>query len=396
MKPIVVAGGCYFEACEAPHWRALLGSGGRAAQALIGRGPVTLHTYFPEARKSELYPLVAAGIDVRSTDSASALAFAYFHPLSDPLLAPPRSDIPRQPPIRVTGDAVLRFGFVEGEAIVRGRRVVYDPQSVGEFEPFGRNGSSAQELAVVLNAQELRAVSPEDNLDVAARAIIKSGAEVVVAKSGFQGAFVHTRDRSPTWVPAFWSDAVFKIGTGDVFSAAFTFAWAHLGRDPVEAAHAASRSVSRYAESRMLPFSRAWDEPARGRAIGGRRGGLVHLVGSTRRLADRWLREETVWRLQQLGVDIRLLDDPWGDVPADGAFLVLADQIEPAAIDELARCLDPRRTVVFRETDAPSPEGMLRTGDFTTALYWVSWISSMEAPAEASGGLPERDAKRRD
>ncbi len=395
MKSIDIAGGCYFEACEAPHWRALYGSGGRAAQALIGRGPVTLHTYFPKAREGELYPFVAAGIDVNVTDSASALAFAYFHPLSDPVLAPLRSDIPRRPPIRVAGDAVLRFGFVEGEAIVCGRRVVYDPQSVGEFEPFGRNGSSAQELAVLLNAQELRAAFRLDDLDSAASALLESGAEVVVVKSGVLGAFVYMQGRSSTWVPAFWSDSIFKIGTGDVFSAAFTYAWAHLGRDPVEAANAASRSASQYAASRLLPLPPAWDRPAPPRAIGARSGGLVHLVGSKTRLADRWLCEEAAWRLQQLGVRVRRLDDPSGGLPVDGSFLVLTDQIEPAVLDELALCVDVGRIVLLSETDATSPEGVLKTADFTTALYWACWISLKEPAVNAGVESPVRNAERR-
>lgn len=392
MEPIVVAGGCYFEACEAPHWRALYGSGGRAAKALIGRSPVTLHTYFPKARESELYPFVAAGIDVRAADSASALAFAYFHPLSDPVLAPLRSDIPRQPPIQAEGSAVLRFGFVEGDAIVRGRRVVYDPQSVGEFVPFGRNGSSAQELAVVLNAHELRAASGQDDLATAACALLESGVEVVVAKSGVEGAFVHTRGRSSVWVPAFWSDSVFKIGTGDVFSAAFTYAWAHLERDPVEAAHAASRSVSQYTASRLLPLPSEWDEPAQGRAIGARSGELVHLVGSTARLADRWLYEEAEWRLQQLGMRVNRLDTPSGVFPLNGVFLVLADQLEPAALGELVQRVDARRVVMLSETDVASPEDVLRTGDFTTALYWACWISSTVVAAGA--GPLVRNAER--
>lgn len=395
MEPIVIAGGCYFETCEAPHWRALYGSGGRAAQALIGRGPVTLHTYFPEARRGELYPFVAAGIDVRATDSASALAFAYFHPLSDPVLAPRRSDISRHPPLHAAGNAVLRFGFLEGEAVVHGRRVVYDPQSVGEFEPFGRNGSSAQELAVVLNAHELRAASGQDDLDAAACVLLESGAEVVVAKSGVQGAFVYTRGRTSAWVSAFWSDPVFKIGTGDVFSAAFTYAWAHLGRDPVEAAHAASRSVSQYAASRLLPLPPSWDGPAQGQAIGAHSGGSVHLVGSSARLADRWLCEEAAWRIQQLGMRVRRLNDLSGSLPADGSFLVFADQIESAARDELVRRVGASRVVAITETGASTPKDVFRTADFTTALYWVCWISSTEPAADGSGGLPERNAERR-
>lgn len=387
MEPIVIAGGCYFEACEAPHWRALYGSGGRAAQALIGCGPVVLHTYFPKNREAELYPLVASGIDVRAADSTSAIAFAYFHPLSDPVLAPGRAEISCRPPIRATGDAILRFGFLEGDAIVHGRRVVYDPQSVGEFEPFSRNGSSAQELAVVLNAHELRAASRQDDLGVAAGVLIESGAEVVVAKSGVQGAFVYARGRSPAWVPAFWSESVFKIGTGDVFTAAFTYAWAHLGRDPVEAAHAASRSVSLYAENRRLPLSPAWDDPA-GRAIAPPSNGLVYLVGSTARLSERWLCEEAAWRLQQLGVRVRRLEDPLGRVPNNGALLVLADQIEPVTLAELARHAAAARLVVLSEIKVASLAGALWTPDFTTALYWACWISSTETGADGGDSRP--------
>ena len=62
MSPLVIAGGCYIETCEAPAFRAVYGSGGRAAHALIGQTPVTLHTYFPEGRQAELHPLAAAGV----------------------------------------------------------------------------------------------------------------------------------------------------------------------------------------------------------------------------------------------------------------------------------------------------------------------------------------------
>lgn len=384
MEPIVIAGGCYWEACEAPDWRALYGSGGRAAEALIGRAPIILHTYYPKAREADLYPLLASGIDVRAADCASALAFAYFHPLSDPVLAPRRTDILRGPPLEAAGDAVLRFGLVEGDAIVHGRRVVYDPQSAGEFDPFGRNGSSAHELAVVLNAHELRTGSRTDDLDAAANALLKSGAEVVVVKCGVQGAFVHARRRSSAWVPAYWSDAVFKIGTGDVFSAAFTYSWAHLRQDPVEAAHDASRSVAQYAANRQLPLTPANDE-ARSRAAGAGRSGVVHLIGSKARLADRWLYEEAAWRLQQLGAHVSRLEETLSDTIIEGAFLVLADQLQPITFTKVAGGMDTSRAVILSETNAAYPEGMLRTRDFTTALYWACWISSTEPRADASG-----------
>lgn len=374
MPPLVIAGGCYIETCEAPAWRAVYGSGGRAAHALIGQTPVTLHTYFPQGREAELYPLAAAGVEVRAVDCPTPLAFAYFHPLSDPVLAPERASIARQPALRAEGEAVLRFGFVEGDAIVVGRRVVYDPQSVGDFAPFSHNGSSATALALVLNTDELRAATGRDDLTEAAKALLQTGAEVVIAKGGVHGAMVHTRDAHPAAVPAYWSQAVFKIGTGDVFSASFAHAWAQLGQTPVEAARIASRSVAGYAASRTLPLP-PLSKSAGGRPVQARQSGVVHLVGSTARLADRWLFEEAVWRLGQLGAQVRRWDGTEAAIPADGACLMLADQLAPAEVAAFAAAIDPTRLVVLSETGVEPPTGASETPDFTTALYWACWSS---------------------
>lgn len=374
MSPLVIAGGCYIETCEAPTWRAVYGSGGRSAHALIGQTPVILHTYFPKSREAELYPLAATGIDMRVTDCLTALAFAYFHPLSDPVLAPERSTIAPQPALRAEGEAVLRFGFVEGDAVVVGRRVVYDPQSVGDFAPFTKNGSSATALALVLNTDELRAATGRDDLMQAANAILETGADVVISKCGVHGAMVHTRDALPVVVPAYWSQTVFKIGTGDVFSAAFAHSWAQLGQDPVEAARAASRSVAHYTASRTLPLPplAAWPS---GRPVRARKNGVVHLVGSTARLADRWLFEEAAWRLGQLGTQVRRWDKVELNILEDGACLMLADQLEPADVAALTARIDPVRLVVLSEADFPQPSGVLVTSDFATALYWACWLT---------------------
>lgn len=374
MSRLVIAGGCYIETCEAPAFRAVYGSGGRAAHALIGQTPVTLHTYFPQGRQAELYPLTAAGVDVRMVDCPTAVAFAYFHPLSDPVLAPQRASIARQPALRAEGEAILRFGLVEGDAVVAGRRVVYDPQSVGDFAPFTQNGSSANALALVLNTDELRAATGRDDLMDAASALLRTGAEVVIAKGGVHGATVHTRDAPPVAVPAYWSPTVFKIGTGDVFSAAFTYAWAQLGQAPVEAARAASRSVACYTASRTLPLPPLSQLPD-GRPVQAPQNGVVHLVGSTARLADRWLFEEAAWRLGQLGTQVQRWDGAEAALPTDCACLILADQLAPVEVAALAAPIDPTRLVLLSETEVEAPLGASVTPDFTTALYWACWSS---------------------
>lgn len=374
MKPIAIAGGCYFEVCEAPHWRALYGSGGRAAHALVGRAPITLHTYFPMTRAPELYPLVAAGIEVKFTESDTAVAFAYLHPLSRPAQAPGLSAISRNPALRVEGETVLRFGMLEGDAVVTGSRVVYDPQSVGDFAPFGQNGSSAGALALVLNTEELRATTRQDDAEVAARTLLQSGADVVIAKDGVHGAFVHTLERPSAHVPAYWSDSVFKIGTGDIFSAAFTHAWAYLGQEPIEAAREASKCVAHYAASRSLPLPPADQIPAR-HPVRARRGGVVNLIGSTARLSDRWLFEEAAWRLAELGVLVRRWDGPPDRSLTDGAFLVLADQIGAESVGIVLDHTPAAQLVVFSETAASAVPAVRQTADFTTALYWACWLS---------------------
>lgn len=374
MNTINIAGGCYLETCEAPHWRAIYGSGGRAAHALVGQAPIVLHTYFPKARDSDLYPLAVTGIEVKVTDTTTAIAFAYFHPLSDPALAPERASIVRQPALRVEGDVVLRFGFVEGDAVVFGRRVVYDPQSVGNFAPYGQNGSSAESLALVLNADELRAATGQDDLDVGARALLDAGAEVVIAKRGVHGAVVYKTEGFGTPIPAFWSDAVFKIGTGDIFSAAFTHAWANLRQDPVAAATAASRAVAHYTTERVLPLPPV-STMSPHQAVTARPHVTVHLVGSKTQLANRWLFEEAAWRLDQLGADVRRWDGPPEAQLSDGACLVLADQIGADDLAEVVARSDPRRLVLLSETGVTSPTNAHSTADFTTALYWACWAS---------------------
>ncbi len=373
MTSITIAGGCYIETCEAPAWRGIFGSGGRAAAALAGLGPVRLCTYYPYDRAADLSSLEASGIQVERTDTSTPLAFAYFHPLSEPVLAPDRLSIPRNPPLSLEGDVVLRFGMLEGDAIVTGRRAVYDPQTVGDFEPFGRNGSNADHIALVLNSDELKARTGENDVAAAAQALLCSDqTEVIVAKGGVRGASVHWRNRAPQLVPAHWSDRVFKIGTGDVFSAAFAHYWGCLEMDGSEAAGLASRSVAYYSASRRLPLPPA-DRLGSLAPVAPIQDGVVTVFGAGRRLADRWLIEETMWRLRGLGVKPILHCGPPQTAPWSRVGLVLADQIVGNALEDLLT-VATGEIVVFSEDGVKTSRGRV-TQDFATALYWASWLS---------------------
>ena len=84
--------------------------------------------------------------------------------------------------------------------------------------------------------------------DAGARLLAK-GAEVVVVKSGAEGAQVITASGT-IMVPPYRSDAVWTLGSGDVFAAMFAARWAVNGDSPVEAARLASAAVSAHADSR--------------------------------------------------------------------------------------------------------------------------------------------------
>lgn len=222
-----IVGGLYRELCDVPHWNATFGSGGRAAAAVSRLSPGSvLHTYVAESTENGARDLEALGIFVHRHKVSTGIAFAYFHPLSRPHLEPPRSLIALCPAIAVQGEVILRFGFIEGDAIVHGNRVVYDPQPHHTPASFGANGSKADTLALVMNEIELTTMEGTTDIATAAeRAMDRQGADVIIVKAGIRGASVFERGEVRRYVPVFRSTRVFKIGTGDVFSAIFAYHW---------------------------------------------------------------------------------------------------------------------------------------------------------------------------
>ncbi|MFG1429343.1 PfkB family carbohydrate kinase [Roseixanthobacter glucoisosaccharinicivorans] len=304
---ISVAGGVYAERCLEPFWDDVYGSAGRSAALISGEvEDVRLHTYRAEGLEDGLANLAAVyRLDVRGPKvSGPGVAFEYLHSLSDPRIVPRRDLIEEREPLEVEDDVVLRFGMMEGSAKVTARRAVYDPQSAFAPQPFHRNGSCAQELAIVLNGLEGRRLTgksePEDIIDTL---FAEHGADIVILKQGGRGAIVATQtSRSP--VPAYRSASVWKIGSGDVFSAAFTLHWAIHDRSPQDAADLASRSVSHYVSTRSLPLPssgelrRTVDRPI------GPGQGRIYIAGPFFNLGELWMIEEIRSQLLHMGVAV--------------------------------------------------------------------------------------------
>jgi nucleoside 2-deoxyribosyltransferase len=374
----------------------LYGSAGRAAAALSYRHPVKLVTYVDEANKRELDALAETrGFELRAESVPETVSFDYVHPLSVPVIQPPPQVLSSAIPLTAQGDVVLRFGMMESTGAVEGGHVVYDPQSAYAPEPFAKNGSKAKSLAIVANALEVRLLTGNSDAEVGGSTLLASeGAAVVVVKRGSRGALVLTAGAKSS-IPAFRTESVFSIGSGDMFAAAFTYFWAIESLDPALAAELASKATARYcasqaaelltrAELEALPYDRLTTSK-----------GKVYLAGPFFTLAERWLVEEARTHLRGMQLDVFSPIHDVGLGPAEKVaeadlkgveecdrVLALVDSADPGTLFEVGyarKCGKP--VVALTETLSEEKKKMLIgsgcicTEDFATAIYLTAWVA---------------------
>jgi hypothetical protein len=221
---MIVAGGSYREICLVPRWHRLFGSGGRAAISISSRSKeVELCTYAGGGLADDVkLTMQSFGIATKIKRIKEDITFSYFHPLSTAARSP--ESLRPNGSLKADANTVLRFGFVEGDAIVRANYAVYDPQGGPPLERFEKNGSKTHHLAYVLNVNELLELVQASTVKEAAQRLLHGVTEVVVVKRGPQGVSVYQAGGSHL-VPAYKSERVFKIGSGDVFSAIFAYEW---------------------------------------------------------------------------------------------------------------------------------------------------------------------------
>lgn len=302
---ITVVGGVYAERCLEPFWDDVYGSGGRAAAAVSAATSVKLVTYRASSLADGLDNLARVyNLDIDGPEVPGEVSFAYMHSLAVPRITPRPDAIARHAAIQVAGDVVMRFGMLEGDAVVHARRAIYDPQSAFGPASFGGNGSTASELALILNRFEAKHLTGETDPDLATQRLFeKEHAAVVVLKMGGQGAMIAT-PQGISRVPAYRSERVFKIGSGDVFSGAFALFWGLEGRPPAEAADLASRATSYYCGSRALPLPSADELAALDVEPVTPSNGRVYLAAPFFDLGQRWIVEEARSLLMDMGVDV--------------------------------------------------------------------------------------------
>ena len=393
MTEISVVGGVYHERCIWPDWDQLYGSGGRAAAAMVGHGSsVHLYSYAASdtARRFEAYAKTY-GFTFTPTPGDQTLSFGYVHAMATPVIRPNLGRINANPPIEVSADVVLRFGMLEGSGRVTAERCVYDPQSAFQPEPFHQNGSQAKHLAIVANGQELLAMTGRTDPIAAARQLLDAAAEVVVAKLGAAGAHVITKN-GDTALPAFRTDHVFTISSGDVFAATFALLWGVEGCEPVEAANLASKAVASYVDTASLPTPGidglgAYATPAM------RQPGLIYLASPFFSLGQRWLVDEARRCLLELGLEVFSPVHDVGHGPAEtvapqdlamldkcDAVFVILDGIDSGTVFEVGYARALKKPVYALAQSVGVEDLKMIVGsdcrvfdDFVTALHHVAW-----------------------
>lgn len=319
-----VVGGVYSEYCYHPAWHQIFGSGGRGAATLacLGVPQVSLTTCIADqARRSVYATLLPYGIQIDRIQSDRLYEFRYTHPLSEPLLSPASPQVVKYTDT-VRADTVLVYGMLEGLPRVAAQRVIYDPQSDGKALAPASFIERVDFLALVLNERETKSLAGHDDAVTAAQILLtKLGAAAVVVKQGPYGCTVVEKD-SVVQVPVFPSSQVFKIGSGDVFSAAFAKFWSNDSLSSVMAAQLASRCASLYCQTKSIDAVAEVSEVSLV-AAEPRVRPRIYLAGPFFSLSQRFLVEETKRALISLGAEVF---SPLHDVGTDSPPQTIAQE----------------------------------------------------------------------
>lgn len=395
---VSIVGGAYREICSWPVWDNVFGSGWRAVRVFRVFSPDTNIAFYSVGdqqlqQKMKVYassePLIP---NILASDTT--LCFEYKHPLSHPIIKGVNENLFS---VEANGQYVIGFGMLEASVKITGKYVVYDPQSPTNPLLFKRQGGSADHLALVMNETEARALSDEqDLLKTRDRLFEREGCECLVVKRGAKGAMVfHSKDDSGYVIPAYKTEHVWPIGSGDVFTTVFAYHWFN-GYTPTEAAMKASKAAAIYCES-----SGSYEElPQKMQEnyveINPHKKGIVYLAGPFFTLNEKLFVAECRNLLLAMGVKVF---SPYHDVgegkaedvaPKDiealdacDCVFAIVDGLDSGTLFEIGYAVAKgKKVVVYVENEADGALKMLKgTGcdiqsDFTTAIYKTCWYAS--------------------
>ena len=405
---LLIVGGVYFERCIEPRWEKLFGSAGRAAASIAQRNAqIKVVCTLAVTDFEEGYTLAAEfKFELQPLAAPASVHFDYTYALATPRIDPaPETLATNRFSFEVEGDNILRYGMMEASPRVKARAAVYDPQSAFLPERFTANGSSAERLSIVLNRYEGRAMTHKDDPGEICEVLMEQEkAEVIVLKDGVNGCYVARKGKAIHQIRPYPTKKVFKIGSGDIFSSNFTYAYLVDGLDAIEAATTASRAVAHYVSQQFSPTPQTisdnditgWLLPELG-TLGTKKERKydVYLAGPFFDLPQLWLIHEARFQLLDMGLKVF---SPYHDVGVGEAAIVVPadiegiknsailfgclDGLDSGTVFELgyARALDMPCIYYSKNETVDSLKMLdgthcLYFNDFSSALYAVGWYA---------------------
>ena len=397
---ITIVGGVYRERCMRPAWDDIYGSAGRAATAIARfGGQAQLHACVDSDTQIVVDARAAAeGFQFNATAAQAPVTFEYIHGLANPDI---RRGTHVKSKLQVSAEKVLRFGMIDGTAVVDAEYAVFDPQNADGTESFRVNGSEAKHLALVLNRHEANMLVPSSSgLTAQELAIVlaeQERAEVVVIKMGPLGALVYDNGAIST-VPAYRTERVWKIGSGDTFAAHFALGWMDKDLSAHDAASVASIATAFYCENQGFPDQAllACFKPYPLQPSVRYRDGYapkVYLAGPFFTLAELWMVGQARRDLLAMGLDVF---SPYHDVGLGSAedvvekdlegvrdcdvLFAIGDGLDSGTIYEIgyARALN-KPVVFYAENESEQDKKMMEgsdcciTDDYVSAIYQMVW-----------------------
>jgi nucleoside 2-deoxyribosyltransferase len=397
---ITIVGGVYRERCMRPAWDDIYGSAGRAATAIARfGGQVELHACVDSDSQIVINARgYAEGFHFIPAVVQAGVTFEYIHGLSTPDI---RRRAPGNSTLQASADKVLRFGMIDGTAIIDATYAVFDPQNADGPESFKANGSKAEHLALVLNRHEASLLVPSSHglsvQELAAALASQEGAEVVVIKMGPLGALVYDNG-SISSVPAYRTERVWKIGSGDTFAAHFALGWMDNGLSAHAAAAQASIATAFYCENQGFPdpaLLAAFKPQPLQPSTRYREGYApkVYLAGPFFTLAELWMVGQARRDLLAMGLEVF---SPYHDVGLGSAedvvekdlegvrnsdvLFAIGDGLDSGTIYEIGYAKALNKPVVFyAENESAQDMKMMEgsdcriTDDYVSAIYQTVW-----------------------
>ena len=211
-------------------------------------------------------------------------------------------------------------------------------------------------------------------------------------KSGVAGAYV-VEASGVSHVPAYRTDRVWTVGSGDVFAAMFAARWAICGDAPADAALLASKAVAAYVNSMALPSPPAEELSSTNFSEAKAAEGRVYLASPFFTLGQRWLVDEARRCLLELGLDVFSPVHEVGPGPAeiiahadlagldecDAVFAIL-DGIDSGTLFEVGHARAKGKPVYALAQTVSEEDLKMVVGsgchvldDFVTALHQLAW-----------------------